>query len=170
MEKEALINEKKNQATEKLIKKSKMKATKLIWDPISKSAQFSAQCPNFVSVLDEGILLDEINEQNGMIKPIESGFDDSFLVSPLLTKSRKRRTSDDIIELRSPTPPSVGGETEEEYELFFSIVSEDGFSQSGKSLDAIWNNVLDQLEVGSHTFPGSAPRSTRPDVYKVVVK
>ena len=35
-EKEAIINERKQQATEKLIKKNKMKATKLIWDPIGK--------------------------------------------------------------------------------------------------------------------------------------
>ena len=150
LEKEALINEKKNQATEKLIKKSKMKATKLIWDPI---------------VLDEGIMLEEINEQNGMIKTIEVGYDDSFDFSPLWASSKQKSICDDVIEIRStPTPPSV--DAEEEYELFFSIVSDDGFSQSGKNLDDIWNGILDQLELGN-TFPGAAPRSTRPDVYKV---
>ena len=72
---------------------------------------------------------------------------------------------DDVIEIRStPTPQSV--DADEEYELFFSIVSDDGFSQSGKNLDDIWNGILDQLELGN-TFPGAAPRSTRPDVYKV---
>ena len=104
-----------------------------------------------------------------MIKPIETGFDDSFVFSPLWTEFKEKKSLAKSAKARPLTPPSVDQPDQEEFELFFSIVSDDGFAQSGKNLEEIWNGLLDQLE-NDHTFPGAAPRSTRPNVYKVLIQ
>ena len=151
LKKNDILKEARKEFTEKLIKKKPLKATKLIWDPI---------------VLDETTLLERIDSETGKISNIDTGFDDSYQESPLLAQ-HKMITSPikSATAVRPKTPPAVDDLDQDEYELFFTIVSDDGYRQSGKDLEAIWNEILDSLDTsGNH--PGCAPRSTRPDVYK----
>ena len=116
--------------------------------------------------------MDALEDETGLEKRLEVGFDDSLDYSPLLENymktSMSRNSSPKKVKGSSPcrasTPTQVDDE-QDEYELFFTVVSSDGFSQSGKDLESIWNEILSKLE-DSGNFPGSAPRWTRPDVYK----
>ena len=111
-------------------------------------------------------MLETIDNTTGKTAVLECGFDDSYHDSPLLEFDRIKKAKPDLVkETRPKTPPAVDELEQDEYELFFTIVSDDGYRQSGKDLEAIWNEILDSLEE-SGNFPGCAPRSTRPDVYK----
>ena len=94
---------------------------------------------------------------------LENGFDDKLDFSPLFEVQKRKRMAPSE---RSATPLAVEAEDEpDEYELFFTLVSDDGFRRSGKDLEQIWNNVIDQLPVDGN-FPGAAHKQTRPDVYQ----
>ena len=117
--------------------------------------------------------MDALEDETGLEKRLETGFDDDLDYSPLLENYMKtslsRNNSPKKVKGSSPgraSTPTQVDEEQDEYELFFTVVSSDGFSQSGKDLETIWNEILNKLE-DSGNFPGSAPRWTRPDVYKV---
>ena len=97
--------------------------------------------------------------------PYEVGFNDDMEISPLIEYEKIKKSR---IIPRSKTPEIVDEEEPEEndeFELFFTLVSDDGLQKSGKDLDVLWDEVLDLLQTGGN-FPGAASRDLRPDVYK----
>ena len=110
----------------------------LIWDPI---------------VLEESLVKGSV----------EDGHDDDFDGSILLDRLMVEEKAKELKVVERPETPDAVDEVEE-YNLMFSIVSEDGVRKSGKDLESLWNEIIDELPT-SGRLPGSAPKATRPDVF-----
>ncbi|CAG5105488.1 Oidioi.mRNA.OKI2018_I69.chr1.g2170.t3.cds [Oikopleura dioica] len=110
----------------------------LIWDPI---------------VLEESLVQGSV----------EDGHDDDFDGSILLDRLMVEEKANELKIVERPETPDAVDEVEE-YNLMFSIVSEDGVRKSGKDLESLWNEIIDELPT-SGRLPGSAPKATRPDVF-----
>ena len=97
--------------------------------------------------------------------PLEIGFNDEMGISPLVEFEKCQKTK----TISRPATPEIVDEIEpeetDEFELFFTLVSDDGLQKSGKDLEVIWDEILDMLQTGGN-FPGAAPKELRPDVYK----
>lgn len=90
----------------------------LIWDPI---------------VLEESIVQGSL----------EDGVDDDFSGSILLERLEAKKSEKCEKVERAETPEAV--DELEEYNLSFSIVSEDGVRKSGRDLEKMWNDIIDEL-------------------------
>ena len=122
---------------------------------IKKFSTFSEKSLSMILVLEESI-------HN---PPLEIGFNDEMEISPLIEFEKCKKTK----TISRPATPEIVDEIEpeetDEFELFFTLVSDDGLQKSGKDLEIIWDEILDMLQTGGN-FPGAAPKELRPDVYK----